>query len=79
MITSEEVNKFNIFIPEFKLTFFPPECGCDDSAIKRDNCPELHSIQTYYAHSEGEGHAKHVEKSQAATCIIYFKGPRHPQ
>ena len=24
-------------------------------------CPELHSIQTYYAHSEGEGHAKHLE------------------
>ena len=30
-----------------------PECGCDDSAVKRNECPQLHSIQTYYAHSEG--------------------------
>jgi len=37
-----------------------PECGCDDAAVRRDMCPELHSIQTNYAHSDG---------AQAATVL----------
>ena len=39
------------------------ECGCDDAAVRRDMCPELHSIQTNYAHSDGKDHAKSLGRA----------------
>jgi hypothetical protein len=51
MRCSTSTNKLE-WVGGTRLTW--PECACVDKVVNSDKCPEMHSISTKYAESDGE-------------------------